>query len=76
MSAKGNPQKFGEFYSDIRNNFSTNIWEYEKFKKCKDNRAKVEYLMGHAIVQKSLATLGLFHLIHTWEFDFQMEIWF
>ena len=61
------PLTFTEFYTDIRSHFSNNLWEYEKFKNhCKGdpeknisgNRAKVEYLMGHAFVQKSLATLG------------------
>lgn len=61
------PLTFIEFYTDIRSHFATNVWEYEKFKNhCKGdpeknisgNRAKVEYLMGHAFVQKSLATLG------------------
>ena len=52
------PQSFGDFYSGIRSHFSTNVWEYEKFKQCKGNRAKVEYLIGHAVVQKALATLS------------------
>ena len=61
------PLTFTEFYTDIRSHFATNVWDYEKFKNhCKGdpeknisgNRAKVEYLMGHAFVQKSLSTLG------------------
>ena len=61
------PLTFTEFYTNIRSHFTNNLWEYEKFKNhCKGdpeknisgNRAKVEYLMGHAFVQKSLATLG------------------
>lgn len=49
---------FGDFYAPIRSHFSSNVWDYEKFKSCKDNRAKVEYLMGHAVVQKALTTLN------------------
>ena len=51
------PLTFGEFYADIRSHFSGNIWDYDKFKQCKGNRAKAEYLMGHAVVQNALAVL-------------------
>ena len=50
--------KFSEFYAPIRAHFSSNIWEYEKFKRCKDNGAKVEFLMGHSVVQKSWSHLA------------------
>ena len=40
-------QKFAEFYSTIRSHFSSNTWDYEKFKNNKNNRSKVEFLMCH-----------------------------
>ena len=49
---------FSEFYAPIRSHFSSNVWDYEKFKRCKDNQAKVEYLMGHSVAQKALAELA------------------
>lgn len=52
------PLTFGDFYAPIRSHFSSNVWDYEKFKRCKDNRAKVEYLIGHAVVQTALNGLA------------------
>jgi hypothetical protein len=49
---------FSQFYAGIRAHFAQNPWEYDKYKNNKTNRAKVEYLLGHAIVQNSLATLS------------------
>merc|ERR1712156_185668 len=50
-------QKFAEFYSTIRSHFSSNTWDYEKFKNNKNNRSKVEFLMCHEVVKKALSNL-------------------
>ena len=52
------PLKFNEFYADIRSHFSGNSWDYDKFKQSGGIPGKVEYLMGHTIVKKSLANLA------------------
>ena len=49
---------FGDFYSEIRSHFSSTVWDYEKFKNCEGIASKVEYLIGHSVVQKSLDTLN------------------
>ena len=48
---------FAEFYSGIREHFSTNPTIYEQFKNAKTGRSKVEYLLQHPIVQASLKNL-------------------
>ena len=53
-----NPQSFSEFYTEIRSHFSSNHWDYEKFKNCENNRSKIQYLLGQTVVQNSLATLA------------------
>ena len=52
------PQTFSEFYATIRSHFSSNNWEYEKFKQCETNRCKIEYFLGQTVVQSALATLA------------------
>ena len=54
-------QKFAEFYSTIRSHFSSNTWDYEKFKNNKNNRSKVEFLMCHeasALKSEKYSNLG------------------
>ncbi len=48
---------FGEFYTPIRNHFTLNASEGEKFKQAAGNRGKIGLLLNHAVVQKSLRIL-------------------
>ena len=49
---------FGEFYSEIRAHFSSNIFDLEEFKRKNSGRKRTEFLLDHSIVQNSLKKLA------------------
>ena len=48
---------FSEFYADVRGHFSACADEYDAFKANPGTREKIEHLMGHEYIRKSLARL-------------------
>jgi hypothetical protein len=53
----GDMKSFGDFYTEIRNYFGTNVQEFEHFKRQGNGRKKIDFLLGHPEVIKALKKL-------------------